>query len=43
MDGDGVLQIAGNADNIVPLSAGTYKIELDLNSFSAPAYTLTIQ
>lgn len=42
-DGDGVLQIAGNADNIVPSSAGTYKIELDLNSFSAPAYTLTIQ
>lgn len=42
-DGDGVLQIAGNADNVVPASAGAYKIELDLNSFSAPAYTLTLQ
>lgn len=42
-DGDGVLQIAGNADNVIPSSAGTYKIELDLSSFSAPAYTLTLQ
>lgn len=42
-DGDGVLQVAGNNDNIVPAATGTYKIELELNSFAAPVYTLTLQ
>lgn len=42
-DGDGVLVVAGNADNIVPAAVGTYKIELDLSSFTAPTYTLIPQ
>lgn len=39
-DNDGVLAIAGNADNVVPQTTGVYKIELDLSSFSSPTYTL---
>ena len=40
-DLDGVLNICGSNDNIVPAAAGKYKIELDLSSFSSPRYTMT--
>jgi len=39
-DMDGVLSMDG--DNIMPARTGKYKIELDLSSFSAPAYTMTL-
>lgn len=42
-DNDGVLMIAGDTDNVVPAATGTYKIKLNLSSFSAPTYTLTLQ
>ena len=42
-DGDGVLAIVGDTENVVPTTPGTYKIELDLSSFAAPTYTLTLQ
>jgi len=31
-----------DGDNIMPARTGKYKIELDLSSFSAPAYTMTL-
>lgn len=42
MDGDmdGILSMEGG--NIMPAQTGKYKIELDLSSFSAPAYTMTL-
>ena len=39
-DMDGVLSMDG--DNIMPARTGKYKIELDLSSFSAPSYTMTL-
>lgn len=41
MDLDGVLNICGSNDNIVPSATGRYKIELDLSSFTSPTYTMT--
>ena len=42
MDGDmdGILSMDGG--NIMPAQPGKYKIELDLSSFSAPVYTMTL-
>ena len=40
-DLDGVLNICGSNDNIVPSATGRYKIELDLSSFTSPTYTMT--
>lgn len=42
MDGDmdGILSMEGG--NIMPAQTGKYKIELDLSSFSAPTYTMTL-
>ena len=42
MDGDmdGILSMSG--DNIKPVQTGKYMIELDLSSFSAPTYTMTL-
>lgn len=42
MDGDmdGTLSMDGG--NIMPAQPGKYKIELDLSSFSAPVYTMTL-
>lgn len=42
MDGDmdGILSMDGG--NIMPPQPGKYKIELDLSSFSAPVYTMTL-
>ena len=42
MDGDmdGILSMSG--DNIMPVQTGKYMIELDLSSFSAPTYTMTL-
>ena len=41
MDLDGVLNICGSNDNIVPAATGRYKIELDLSNFTSPTYTMT--
>ena len=40
-DMDGVLNICGSNDNIVPSATGRYKIELDLSNFTSPTYTMT--
>lgn len=40
-DLDGVLNICGSNDNIVPSATGRYKIELDLSNFTSPTYTMT--
>lgn len=41
VDLDGVLNICGSNDNIVPAATGRYKIELDLSNFASPTYTMT--
>ena len=40
-DLDGVLNICGSNDNIIPSATGRYKIELDLSNFTSPTYTMT--
>lgn len=40
-DLDGVLNICGSNDNIVPSATGRYKIELDLSNFTSPTYKMT--